>query len=126
MKKQQTKKMGWLRITIITGLIAILQISFTQAQERPPAPTDSLELPTVPLERIPVVSSKTELKIIRLNESLISSGQIEREKTRNDSILAVIDSLLSMEKGIDFGSLSNRYLRNKKNFWSGYQASMEG
>ena len=126
MAKPALKELVWLKMSLFTILLVMLQVATAQTQESLALSKDSVTtVPSIPLERIPIVSGETGIKVLRVSESLISSTQIEREKNRNDSLLTIIDSLLTMERTLDLQTLNNRYLLNKKNFWNGYQGKID-
>lgn len=107
----------WLFIALI-GLIS-LQNGYSQ-EEGPlePAVKDS----TPPVEFIPfnevlIAAGESRIRALRAAESLIGLESIARETRRNDSILMLVDSALSLAKQIEYPQKSERFLTNEKNYW---------
>jgi len=103
------------------GLLIVLPFSPLRSQEAAPASSSDTLQPTIPIENIPTASGETSLLILRESEALISPGQIALEKVENDSLLALVDSLLAQERSIDLQILDGRSLNNKRSLWRGYQ-----
>ena len=71
----------------------------------------------IPYNEILIAAGESRIRTTRISESLISTERIEIENQRNDSILTLIDSALTITRGKDYSQESQRYLTNEKNYW---------
>ncbi|PWJ40096.1 mechanosensitive ion channel family protein [Sediminitomix flava] len=106
---------------IIFGLFIFSNKAQAQITEELLVPVDSTKTLTIPVEKVISTSLQTTIKLNKISKSLIPVERIEKDKIKSDSILAVIDTLLSIEKKVNLDSLLSRELNDKKAFWNGYK-----
>jgi len=76
---------------------------------------DSARSSIIPLEEIVMSSVQKNLEINEIIDELITDSQLEMEKHINDSIIALVDSIIQFQTKNELDSLTSRNLENQKN-----------
>jgi small-conductance mechanosensitive channel len=80
---------------------------------------------TIPLAEVSVRSGEVIITTKKTMETLIASDEISRMEHNNDSLLAIADSLLQLDRSINFDRKNIRYLLNKETYWKGIAAMVD-
>jgi small-conductance mechanosensitive channel/predicted CopG family antitoxin len=114
------------RFILLTLLPVLAAQALSQAeQDVINAVADTAVVETIPIDEIPVATGETALKLLKLEESLITQEAINREQRKNDSLMSKVDSLIKLERQLDYQQFNNRYLRNKLNIWTEIESKVK-
>jgi len=118
MRKKLT--LNYWRVIVIFVSLMISSLSF--GQNRGTIITDTLSQKNQSIEtsEVSIKSGEVIIKTQRLYESLISEEDINLLVNRNDSILALLDSVLIIDRQLELASMTTRTLSNKLVYWKGF------
>ena len=114
-------------IFVLFGVVFLLNNRLAHAQEPVVLHVDttSTEPETIKLAEISIKSGEAIFTTNRILESLISDERLKQLKHDADSMMAIIDTLLTKEQEADYSATNIRFLDNKLVFWYGIREKME-
>ncbi len=107
-----------IKILIVTLYLLLVNSSVVgQSTTTPIQDSITQEFKSIKISEISIKSGEVFSETKRLKESIISMEKIETIKSRNDSIIHRLDSLLIIDREIDLNSKNTRFLSNKLVYW---------
>ena len=99
--------------------------AYAQEAEIIPIDTSQAKPETIALADISIKSGEVTISTKRIVESLIPDEQLDQLQHNTDSIMARIDSLLTIDSKADFSATNIRFLNNKMVFWYDQKSKVE-
>ncbi len=107
------------RLNIIL-IIFLLFSGHLNSQNKNSSDTLKKSIEVINTSEIPIKSGDIIIEYQRIQESAVSTLEIENRAQQTDSVLSIIDSLMILDRTIDLGLETTRFLSNRMVFWRNF------